>query len=1318
MRKTMIMVFLGVFCFMFCSPNFLFSRKKGTRGVFFNGGTLNVRDNVKRKKKPKLNVRKAKKAGTKKKFSNVKFALDNREFLKGADFLMDKGELEVAGVPLKVSGGISPRTKKLISLIGNSLVQINVPCAGFLLEALALAGVTRSPDIDFDSMTEEEKRVHASFNQISVEGEGNKVEGYFNVEEDLYFEDADAELTMAIQNALAANIFLNGGTLILDDDLKFADNKVIIGPGLVDIAGYSLCLGGFYDEDNIWDSEITFKNATDIKLNGNIELTGKWIFENTGKINGKGTVIDMSAGGEIVIKGTTLFLENVIIRGIGDGMGKITFEPHESDPDSKPMLQLSGVTIELYDDYMMQTGDIIVDSEVIFILRDKVWTFDGRSKLVLNGRLNLDVFKFEGSQRIETGQVRAPLTLFVDHLLNEANVQFNILSGNLELNANGSVIEVADRSIGVDLSESILLGGNVTDDLDLSRNLNLAPGQTITVGGNMSLDGKGSVVTFSNQNSPQFIVKKGKTVTLKNISLSRINKNTFKFGKGSKIRLGQNVQFDLNGDLDVDSGQFILDGRLNLFELRGLAGKHKFTLTSDRDKRFNLRKGSLSFQNIEFEGLEHVEGGPTSSIVLAGNATVVINQDTSLNFDVERKNNELLFIKDAVDLSGSIGFFGDASSNILSIKFSLLERPTGNTGRRKGVKKGWPLLIFSGDTGVFLTADDGLGFEPNRNLAGLRFEDRKLAIKLKNENAFVIENNSFLKCRKLHILDFPMKQQSSHFTLKSKKIFGEGIDTSFIRADRSLKKQIKHKTAFSQIRMLEREELRKKRLKTTRKNAKDVDKNRQQKNIFKKNKNRMLTRGLDILDELDNEELRDCCCCDDDSTDEEEGDGASQFGPEEGPEVYDSTIENEWEIKNPEGNQEFDGGFSSRFVVEEIGPNAFDILSTNAHVFLPDEARLGAVQEDRNKIAFAPNQIMRFEGPDNQVEVTGILEFDASNIDLKGSVVFRGLHGGVQNPHIQIRDNSIIPIPGGTSFCSLVPVELGKQSEFILFGSDQNNTTLKFASGGTLRPQEGAETVYVSGTGQVLFHRGLLEGTNGDIYFNPNTTDNIVYDFLDSQVRVEDGRTIAVGEGTSSWGLRNTQVIIETGGTFAFNDVSAPAVRSALGGEIKRGDIQNIVIDGGSSVYVGGRLVLGRNTVKNAVERVEKPFYCKWEPFNIYGEGFVEYVAIPAATQAEYRGFVAKLQPQTIKAIIDQEMTFEKLAIMLTQKTAAFTADGVLHYEDENGNERIRTNKGISFTLNPGDIPVEVRGNGADLQIIVNDAAGNVKVYNENGILT
>ncbi|MFH1831323.1 MAG: hypothetical protein ABH827_00830 [bacterium] len=1179
--------------------------------------------------------------------------------VSGEIVTLNDGILTQEGVALGVDKcDLDPEKETYIKFIGDTQIESNPSDSGFIFGTRSFS--SRSPAVS---------RAETGVD-ISVTGSGNRVSGRFNPGQKIVFTDSSAELTIAIQNAYNENIELHGGLLTLGDDLKLTDDTFIEGPGDVNVAGYTLYLGGIYT--SAWGTDITFQNARSITLNGNINVTGYWTFEDDSKINGNGAVLDLSGGGQLIIKpGVTLRLENITVKGLSNIDGKIVFQSGTST------LCLNGADVELSGDFTMNKGIVEVESDSTIALRTKNWNFDGLSVLRVNSRLNLYTFVFPISDA--SGQINAPLPLFLKHVLSVDNVNLDIASGNLEIGPDGFILEVADRSIGQSISDVTLVDTPITSDVLLDKGVTLAPVQTISVDADVAIDGRGSVITFIHQDTPQFIVHSGKKVILENIVFSRINAGTFRLDAGSEVYLGSNVLFEFDQDVTFTSGKFVIDGASNVVCMRGIGGKKKVTFKSpDRAKRFDLNYGSLVLQNIELEGVANFIGESDSSIALSGNSSVALDGDTSLNFDIEGSDNEIVIKQDALEYSGSIAFSGIAALNELTIRFSLYSL-LADSSRRIGVLPGNPLFILTGDPGIYLTDSSDSG----SSLAGLVFSDKSISIRNANSNAFITDANSFLQVQELEVLDYPIKQQSVDFDLISEKISGQGIDSSYVRMKKKGKAFVRRKSAFARMRSknsfglgaLERDTQPVKKQDTPQ--DKKQDKKQTKKNIKKQKKN-IATRSFDF--------------------------DIERVLPE-APTSYDVIYRNELEINDPSGNLKFDGRASSRFKIGSIGFSSFDILADKANIFLPVQASL------------ASGQVFRFSGENNIVNVTGLFEFGDANFDLQKSVIFQGLRVGSQDPMVRIKDNSVITLGQNMYFGATIPVELGDKAELKLVGQGPNISTIQFYDRGSLAPALGAQIIYLTGVGKALWNSGLLNAIEGNIYLNPNADDNITYVFDNASIRVADSKIIATGLGKSSWTLHDSSLLIEQNGTFAFNDVSSPAIRSPFGNQLKRGDFSQLIIDGNSYVHVGGKLVLGRNTIISDQVRLEKPFNIKWEPLNIDGDGLIEYVDRPAEEES-YKGFVARVQRPVAKALIDSQMTFEKLAIFLSQKNTTFTQYGVLYYEQVSGTSCVRTNHGVTITLNSGDIP-EVRENKKTnkIEIIVRSSKGELRAYDEDGKL-
>lgn len=100
---------------------------------------------------------------------------------------------------------------------------------------------------------------------VNVAGTGNIIAGLLDVTGSISLASR-ADVTVEIQNALSANILLNGGSLILAGDLILTPESSIVGPGLVDMQGHKLYVQ--FGNSASWASSLTFKNGNGIEVLG------------------------------------------------------------------------------------------------------------------------------------------------------------------------------------------------------------------------------------------------------------------------------------------------------------------------------------------------------------------------------------------------------------------------------------------------------------------------------------------------------------------------------------------------------------------------------------------------------------------------------------------------------------------------------------------------------------------------------------------------------------------------------------------------------------------------------------------------------------------------------------------------------------------------------------------------------------------------------------------------------------------------------------------------------------------------------------------
>lgn len=130
--------------------------------------------------------------------------------------------------------------------------------------------------------------------------------------------DSSAQLTIGMDGLINQIIELNGGTIILNQNLHFANSKHFEGAGRIELTGNELVFGA---QESIWEHEIEWVGGQgQIDFNADVALSTTWTFSGSDcVINFNGNTLDLSAGGQLVINdGVTLHIKNAEIKGIID----------------------------------------------------------------------------------------------------------------------------------------------------------------------------------------------------------------------------------------------------------------------------------------------------------------------------------------------------------------------------------------------------------------------------------------------------------------------------------------------------------------------------------------------------------------------------------------------------------------------------------------------------------------------------------------------------------------------------------------------------------------------------------------------------------------------------------------------------------------------------------------------------------------------------------------------------------------------------------------------------------------------------------------
>lgn len=304
------------------------------------------------------------------------------------------------------------------------------------------------------------------------------------------------------------------------------------------------------------------------------------------------------------------------------------------------------------------------------------------------------------------------------------------------------------------------------------------PIKVVNVVNTLTIDGQGAWIEFCNPTTPQFIVAAGATVTLQNVTLMRINANTFSLGAGATIVLGDNVTFELEDDLTLNGEAFTVGGTVDnpfVWTIRGIGGKRRLILTPNAvaGQYITLGFNTLLLQEVELEGVESIaiarglDAGGTlvvGALGLGGGAEMNLGQNTDATFVVEGNRNSLRMLDTGLALTGFI-LYSDIFDSELHLTFHLQDPIVGN-----------PSVTFGPDL-LFLSSAAGR--------ASIIFDDFWAIVANQNGNSFVTDANAFIGGRNVELNGFPIKQTSADLILDSglnlRSDQPNAIDQSFIR---------------------------------------------------------------------------------------------------------------------------------------------------------------------------------------------------------------------------------------------------------------------------------------------------------------------------------------------------------------------------------------------------------------------------------------------------------------------------------------------------------------------------------------------------------
>lgn len=681
--------------------------------------------------------------------------------ITGNEFVFDEGTIKSGTLDAEITGVFDPTNPDTIKLNGGSRLRAE---PGQMIEYLV------------------------------VSDSENRLEGQPLFSNPIVLSDTATTLTIAMQGTLNKNIELNGGTVVLENDLKFNDNVILDGNGIVDLNKCELQLGSVYSAP--WTGDVHFMDALDIVLNGRLDLTGDWKFSGLSCLNGNGCVLDLSSGGRLIIdKGAVLSVNDVHITGLGNSIGGQILML-----DKQAQIRTSNASFKLNDTFTTTQGGMYVEGPTVFQLGDKDWNFNTRASMTVDGTTlwldYLDTPSFPGQLSIDR-------PLYDGHIWNGPNLKHDIDAGFLTLVNSGTVKASIDWSIGGGSwspAEIPLLTKCLTSSVYMNQSVWVSPDLSIKICGNVEIDGRGAKISFANINTPQFLIRDGQVVTLRNVTLTGITQNTFDFRKGARMWIGENVIFELeenvtfsstpsqnNSASNIPTITVLDDGGCNVFTVRGLETRRRLELAplspimENGDPRtiIDLGHNTLLLENAEIFGLDHItylkDGICSPAIALSGNSSADLDVDTNIDLFVEGINNDLVLRYDGIQLGGSVSF-GDFPDNQLAVHFIIAEPINPNAlGRPADLPDRSPYLNMVTPDPMIAS---GIYLSSNLGVAQLEFADYYSAINASESNSFATGPNALLIYKNLYVSTWPIKQNSMRLRQDGITLGGMGIDQS------------------------------------------------------------------------------------------------------------------------------------------------------------------------------------------------------------------------------------------------------------------------------------------------------------------------------------------------------------------------------------------------------------------------------------------------------------------------------------------------------------------------------------------------------------
>lgn len=485
--------------------------------------------------------------------------------------------------------------------------------------------------------------------------------------------DATSTLRIALKTNLGQDIYLNGGTLILEDDLLMSAGTKIWGGGTIDVNNKKFSSPG----GNFADGDITYLNTQDVTLTGNTTYTTNQAFSGTNNdfFGGGNTVTLASANGRITVNAAATFNGlNTYFTGLAGTSNATNFGVFNINATGTVFLKNS--TLNLAGNYTQATGTIVFGDNCKIITHGFAFNVTGATQIIVDGT-----------------------TLQYDNLDSNDNSPFTFTdqASQLKLQNRGNIRSTVARG-PYNLTTA---AGTLYNDYILSAAAPIRITQPAT-----TLAGGGFALHFPTTDTSLITLSNSATVTTSNIVLNNFNKDAITYGTSALMNFGSGTQIRLFDDVTLSGadkawnfiGNGLIVGTQNTLTLNGanrltVTGSSTLTLKNLRILCLSLNAfacldagSKIVFENCTLALTEIGFAFSTGNIDVlgtlnvVGGSTTLASSETKFSFASQGLfrvlSNSKLLIDRGVEFEYKANPAGDSNVIAVTKRHFLLLDPT------------------------------------------------------------------------------------------------------------------------------------------------------------------------------------------------------------------------------------------------------------------------------------------------------------------------------------------------------------------------------------------------------------------------------------------------------------------------------------------------------------------------------------------------------------------------------------------------------------------------------------------------------------------